>query len=1561
MDKKIIRALMVDDDENDYLLVSDLLAGTEAVRFDVEWASTYEEALEAIGSAQHHVYLVDYLLGAQDGLTLLREAIAGGCHSPIIILTGQRDREVDIAAMRAGAADYIVKDRLSTELLTRSIRYALERKHTEEALRIRDWAIKSSINAIFFADTEGNLTYVNPSFLHLWGYDAEEEVLGKSYQEFWRNEKEVSHITETLRAEGSWVGELVAERKDGALFDVQLSASIVTDETGRSIRIMGSILDITKRIEAETKITRLAAVIEQAAESIVITDLDGDIVYVNPYFEEITGYSESEAIGQNPRILKSDHQEQAFYQELWDTISSGNTWTGIFINKHKNGSLYHEEATIFPTRDATGEVVNYAAVKRDITDRVQAEQSLQRRNQELAALNTVTRVLSSSLELRDTLEEALAHTIDALGFTGGLVALIDGVTDELKLASHLGLPSSLVELLKTQGMSDTLCDFVYREKEMLAIENLQEETSSSTIRKLLEAGLKSYAGAPIIHQARAWGTFCLFDTTPHIFFESEADLLTAIGQQIGVAMENASLFNDIAREREAAQTLVNTAKALSTTLQLDKLLERALDQLQRVAPYDAASINLLHNERCLLAASRGLPPASSKGFDLKERPLVQRVVRTRDMVIVPDVREDPDWLPVAGSVTTRSWLGLPLISQEKVIGVLIINSQRPNTYNEKSGRLVFLFAHQVSLAIENSRLYGQTRAQLRENALLHSVTAAFSSTLDAKQLLSYVARSLCEILNSDGVDIYSLDKKTDRITVIASYAASQLSEGESLPDVGQTHTLADFPFIKQMLEQRIPQQAQLEDQKALFKQSGLENCGARTALFLSMAAGDNVLGFAQVWERQDSRHFTQGEIATGQTLIHQATTAMENARLFQETQRRVRELRLLHDVGLAASSSVHLEDALQAAAEALAVEMEDTHVSLMLLDPESGTLHLEASAGSLVDEDLHLQLEEGITGWVAQHGQPILAPDVRKDPRYVEEVPSTRSELCVPLISGALIIGVLNVESPQVNFFTEDDQRLLSTLANNLTVLVERARLFEEVEGSKIKLQQRAEALEEANLRLQELDQLKDQFLANMSHELRTPLNSIIGFSEVLIDGLVGEMTAEQKDCVQDILSSGEHLLTLINDILDLSKIEAGRMKLNPATVDASELLEKVQTTISSLIEKKSQTLEFELEDGIPPFIADPVRLKQVLLNLLSNANKFTPQEGLITLSCRLADPATILFTVSDTGIGVKPEDQEIIFEEFRQVDGSATREITGTGLGLAISKRLVEMHGGHIWIESEYGKGATFSFLLPLAGPPKQKLESLADPILSSEDRTVLIVEDDQHFSNLLAFYLSSEGYTPVQHYSGASVLERARKLEPALITLDIVLPEQDGWDVLHALKSDPQTKDIPVLFISEVEGGNLSFSLGAMDYLVKPIRRDDLRSLLEKLASLEAAKREIKVLVVDDDPNLVPMLQEMLLGEPCTLLTALNGEEGLKLALNERPDVVLLDLMMQGMNGFDVLEKLQANPATADIPIIILTAKDVTAEESKFLKRHTQGLMHKTSLTPQSLLAELRHLESL
>ncbi len=1041
---------------------------------------------------------------------------------------------------------------------------------------------------------------------------------------------------------------------------------------------------------------------------------------------------------------------------------------------------------------------NVAQIIGRALERHQAEQELQRHNRELAAFNAVAQALSTSLELQDILDKALACTVQALGFAGGLTTLAAEATGELKLSSHLGLPQTLVERLEAHGLSGTLCDLVYREGKALAIADLRRGAPVD-VSGLLKAGFQSYLGVPIVHKGRTLGTFCLFDTAPRPIPESDCALLTAIGQQVGVAVANARLFDE-------------------------------------------------------------------------------------------------------------------------------------------------------------------TRERVRRTELLLSATETAAATLDSTEVLRRVARVVAQALGADMTGAYLLDKSGTALRPIAGYHVPP----ERLETYLRFHIpLKGHPFVEEVWQsQRIACSDDVPNDPRFDAQTR-ELFPARSCLLIPMLVkGECIGGLWVVWWEETHR-FVEEELRLAEGIVRQAAIAIQNARLFEETRRRAAQAALAYEVGQRVSSKLELGELLSAVVTAVRDAFDYHGVMLMLLDEQGQRLTLKAIAGAYADifpPDLTLALGKGMIGYAALSGETQLSNDVSQDPHYVRAADEeTRSELAVPIKSGQKVIGVLDIQSDALNAFDELDVAAMEALSTQIATAIENARLYEET-------QQRAKALAEANLRLQELDRLKTQFLANMSHELRTPLNSIIGFSEILMDGLMGQMTPEQVECVRDIHDSGEHLLTLINDILDLSKIEAGRMELEPTTFDVAELLEEVQATVTPLIESKSQVLTLEYSDDLPLLTADRFRVKQVLLNLLSNAHKFTPAEGHITLTCRLADPNTMLFSVADTGIGIKPEDQEIIFEEFRQVIDSSNQEMTGTGLGLAISKRLVAMHGGRIWVESEYGHGATFSFLLPLAGPPTPEPAMPGETPLPSGGKTVLVIEDDRQFSNLLAFYLRQEGYTPVQHYHGASALERARELKPTLITLDVILPDQDGWEVLRALKSDPETRDIPVLVISVLENSELAFSLGAVDYLLKPIHREDLGRLLDRLVASElsarrsaASWRPYKVLVVDDDPKMVSLLRTMLPAEGYTLLPAYDGEQGLRLAREEQPDVVLLDLLMPGMNGFEVLDALRADAETAHIPILVFTTKDITSEDRERLNHRIQGVMRKSALTPRALLAELRRLEAL
>ena len=475
----------------------------------------------------------------------------------------------------------------------------------------------------------------------------------------------------------------------------------------------------------------------------------------------------------------------------------------------------------------------------------------------------------------------------------------------------------------------------------------------------------------------------------------------------------------------------------------------------------------------------------------------------------------------------------------------------------------------------------------------------------------------------------------------------------------------------------------------------------------------------------------------------------------------------------------------------------------------------------------------------------------------------------------------------------------------------------------------------------------KSEFLASMSHELRTPLNAIIGFSEVLLDRLFGDLNAKQEEYLQDVLESGRHLLSLINDILDLSKVEAGHMELEVGRFALPEILENGLTMIRERAGRHGIALSLEVDPAIDVIEADERKVKQVVFNLLSNAVKFTPDGGKVGIRVGRND-AGIWITVWDTGIGITPENQERIFEEFQQVEGVYTEKREGTGLGLALAKKFVELHGGQLWVESEAGQGSRFTFTLPVGTVPQPETTHApaAGAATGIEDSgpVVLVVEDDAAAAELLRLYLAGAGYRVEVARDGEEGFAKAWQLQPNLITLDLQLPKVDGWDVLIRLKGEPATRDIPVVIVSIVEEHGKGFALGAADYLVKPVSREEMLQALQRLGLTRPRLRErLTILTIDDDPLAVELVETILTAEGFHVLKAYGGVEGLAVARQELPALLILDLLMPDLDGFAVLEQLRADPATAAIPIIILTSQNLTLHEKERLQGAMAYLAHK------------------
>jgi adenylate cyclase len=572
--------------------------------------------------------------------------------------------------------------------------------------------------------------------------------------------------------------------------------------------------------------------------------------------------------------------------------------------------------------------------------------------------------------------------------------------------------------------------------------------------------------------------------------------------------------------------------------------------------------------------------------------------------------------------------------------------------------------------------------------------------------------------------------------------------------------------------------------------------------------------------------------------------------------------------------------------------------------------------------------------------QPQEIADIRDEPpssvREISMRAGFRARLVVPLVSADRVVGALAIRRKQPGRFPRGTVQLLQTFAAQSVLAIQNARLFHEIE--------------EKGRQLAEASQHKSQFLANMSHELRTPLNAIIGVTEMLRED--AEVLKQDVEPLDRVLGAARHLLALINDILDLSKIEAGRMELQLEDFALPPLIANVVKTIEPLAAKNGNQVAVHCDAAIGTVHADQMRLRQALLNLLSNANKFT-DHGTITIDARQGqedgrDWATI--SVTDTGIGMTPEQMGKLFQEFSQADASTTRKFGGTGLGLAISKRFCEMMGGDITVESTPGRGSTFTIRLPLMTQSDEALvieargethTQPAHPIQEEgEEPLILVVDDDSTVRELVERHLERSGFAVITASGGQEGLRLVRELRPAAVTLDLMMPDLDGWSVLAAIKGDPALASIPVVLMSIVDQKNRGYALGAADYLVKPVDRAKLVETLTSICGAAAGR----ALLVDDDELVRRSVRQALEPVGWQITEAENGHVAIESFAATRPDVIILDLMMPKMDGFEFLDELRSRPGWQAIPVVVITAKDLTQEDRDHLNGGVERIIQKS-----------------
>jgi signal transduction histidine kinase/DNA-binding response OmpR family regulator/PAS domain-containing protein len=729
--------------------------------------------------------------------------------------------------------------------------------------------------------------------------------------------------------------------------------------------------------------------------------------------------------------------------------------------------------------------------------------------------------------------------------------------------------------------------------------------------------------------------------------------------------------------------------------------------------------------------------------------------------------------------------------------------------------------------------------------------------------------------------------------------------------------------------------------------AGTDNPGV---ISLAFQQDDKTWATLRVVEDTAVHAWTAEEQALVKQVADQLSLAMENARLFQETKRAQEALRRQNErlsaaaeIGRLVTSTLDLDTIFSRTVNLVRERFGYYHAALFVVEETGFNVVLREAAGpaaaEMKAEGHSLPINgKSIVGTVTMTGKSAVVNNVAEDPTYKPNalLPDTRAETAIPLHVGNRIIGALDIQSAAVGAFTQDDMSVLQILADQVAIAIDNARSYQ--------------LAQQAVKEIRELDRVKTQFLANMSHELRTPLNSIIGFSRVILKGIDGAISDLQRQDLTAIYSSGQHLLGLINDVLDLAKIEAGKMDISLEETNIAEIISSVMSSASGLVKDKPIRLTQKIPDDLPTVRADAIRIRQVLLNLLSNAAKFTEQGDITVEAAVQVEPIgapEVIVRVSDTGPGISEGDQAKLFQAFSQVDDSPTRKTGGSGLGLSISQQLIQLHGGRIGVQSEPGKGSTFYFTLPV-------FQRGAEGRGSAEGKIILAVDDDPQVIKLYERYLEPQGYRVVGLTDPTKAKERALQLKPFAITLDIMMPGYDGWQVLGDLKGDGQTHGIPVIVCSVLEQQERGFSLGAADYVLKPLLGDGLLNALNRL-NKDRSIRE--VLIVDDDAESLKLMEKLLQNQTAyKLLFARGGVEAWNIMSSRAPDAVVLDIFMSDMDGFSLLEKMRENADLRHTPVIVVSGGDLTPDQQRQLGDFGHRLISKSSLNEKDLLETIQ-----
>jgi PAS domain S-box-containing protein len=998
--------------------------------------------------------------------------------------------------------------------------------------------------------------------------------------------------------------------------------------------------------EMERTLTQLNTLYQNSVDMIGIADLEsGMFIELNPSWEKTLGYTRAELMAEPFINFVHPDDVEATVRE-WEAERAIGKPTSSFTNRYrtKNGDY-----RIFSWNASTSPDRRYAYfVVRDVTDEIAQQEIIERRARELATVAEVSAASAQLIEVDELLQRVVDLTKERFELYHAHIYLLDEDGKTLRLRAGAGRPG---ELMKAQGRRiaithpHSIVALAARERRGVVVNDVTLDPNFLPNPLLPET--RAELAVPLIVGDQLLGVLDVQSDRAGRFTEEDVRIKKTLADQIAVAIQNA---------RQYAQTqedllVLNATSQISAQLRSPERLEIAMEYiLESMLPvfkaenaayfeYDSAR----HEWRGV--ASIGVAESVQGVREARERyPHGVEALEKQQVVLLTNAAEYPNFPPeqLQGADAVRSAMVVPIIVQGRSQGALFFNyTGRLHQFSTRERDLAQSFADQIAIGLENRLLEQEARQAFEETARIYENSAdliGVAGLTDGyfKRLNPAWTRTLGWTFEELTARPYIEFVHPDDVAYTAEEAQRQVAEGKPVVYFVNRYRTKDGDY--------------------------------RTLAWN-----------AQPNQADDRIYFVARDI----------TDEVKQQRALE---RRAAELAVVSEVSAAAATVLDVDRLLQTVADLTKERFRLYHAHIYLYDPEKESLVLTAGAGEVgrimrrEGRRIRMNSLRSLVARAARERRGVIVNDVTLDDNFLPNplLPDTRAEMAVPMIVGDQLIGVLDVQSETVNRFDEEDVRIQTALADQIAVAVQNARLY----------QQQVKTAEEAR----KLDRLKNEFLASMSHELRTPLNSIIGYAEVMLDGVDGELPDEAMEDVQAIYDSGKHLLSMINDILDLAKIEAERLELDRAALPLAVVVDEVQRATAILVKDKPVEIKVELPAELPSIYADHVRLRQILNNLVSNAVKFT-SEGYVRITAQhVPDERAVMVSVEDTGIGIAPEHVEVVFERFRQVDGSSSRRAGGTGLGLNITKRLVEMHGGRIWVESELGKGSKFSFTMPVA-----------------------------------------------------------------------------------------------------------------------------------------------------------------------------------------------------------------------------------------------------------------------